>query len=158
MLNKENVYPYTTPEFTELSYAIKTCFDNKWYFLSAQKYYPQDEYKDDCVLLCGVSEDQEGRKWLIKNIYNYLCLVFAGQEYELEGWSCAEQDSKAVITDKLQSGLMFIKTDIEREFYIKDAVTERYLQLELGNKRDECSYRVTFGKDKTLWNVSEILE
>ena len=158
MLNKENVYQYTTPEFTELSYAIKTFFVNKWYYLTAQKYYPHDMNKDENVFLCGVSEEQEGRKWFIKNMYNFLCLIFAGKEYDLEGWGCVEHEHKAMMTDKLKSGLMFIKTDIEGEFYIKDAVTERYLQLESGNKRDECSYYVVFGKDKVLWKIAEILE
>lgn len=149
--NNELVFPLNKP------IKIKAISNDGDKYLSCHRYYPKDVINSNITKLILEKRELEGQLFNIaskfKDIYQ---IEFSTDDYNMKNWVfCLNSDNNETnvcLTNKIGNGLFIIKKEGTEHFYLKDILTDSYLNENEENKRDNYSnYLIMQKVPKTEW-------
>ena len=160
--NNENMYDESLSNESELDgnyfqkkfkgiYKIYSFVNKEKFFLSSQRYYPNDQINDNISAICAIKKEYEGQQWVITKKFSGLYIIeYNENEYEMEKWKINVQQGKynleVILSQQENSVFKFLKCENENVI-IQDGLTDLFFMIDKKRFRDSKSYFISLTND-----------
>ena len=131
------------------------------FYLSSHKFYKNDEINENSTLMCAINKELEGQQWkFISNYEGIYEIKYNLDDYKMKNWNIFITNDENIILsndeNSKKSAFVLIEKDNDN-FYIQDALSGKYLGIDINKKRDKMSYFLNLTDEKKfIWTLKNI--